>query len=264
MNLLKLQTGNTGEFKNRFNWIPLFLALVFLINTGQIFAYHKPEAISREQWVALQPYLMPENHPIKSKLDQLFTHASIIQSADSLKKVKIKFKKIRFPTSTYVAKHSSVQKHLFKFYTKDQHVNETEPLLKRIKGAETVRRIIERDHLQHLFRVPRKWLYPLPHGKENWGNFILVVEKIKLLNAAENQQRWKSDAINRELLVHLHRILSEAGLYDSVHVTNIPFAYDGRIAFIDTEHHHWWPIHYHKLTHRLSKKNRLIWESLKP
>ncbi len=103
---------------------------------------------------------------------------------------------------------------------------------------------------------------PPPPGSER-KHLILVVEKLDILDAVTNEKAWRhSSMATEERLRALYHMISELGLYDSVYIDNIPFCYDDRIAFIDTEHFYLWPVHYRRLLHRLSGKRQIFWNQL--
>lgn len=72
---------------------------------------------------------------------------------------------------------------------------------------------------------------------------------------------WRQE-VSKDLLNALYNLLQMLGLIDSVYITNIPFAKDGKIAFIDTEHFHKWPVKFNRLSHSLSNEMNLYWMSL--
>jgi len=57
-------------------------------------------------------------------------------------------------------------------------------------------------------------------------------------------------------------ILLEVGLSDSVYAFNLPFTKKGKIAVIDTEYYHIWPVHLERLTNYFSSPMRTYWQSL--
>ena len=93
-------------------------------------------------------------------------------------------------------------------------------------------------------------------------DFILVEEDMNLLDKESNLAMWKSDSITEELLDALYHLLEELGLNDCAKPDNAPFSSDGRIAFIDTETHHSWPVNYSKLTPHLSPEMKTHWKHL--
>ena len=141
---------------------------------------------------------------------------------------------------------------------------ELDKLISRIIGANTAREVIEKYGYQHIFKVPRKWIYALPLNPAPLSgtfrkNFILVEDEIDILQRKENYPKWKSDAVTHEILDAVFILLTEAGLYDSVYAFNMPFCEDGRIAVIDTELHHGWPIHYERFSAYLSHEMKSYW-----
>jgi hypothetical protein len=63
-------------------------------------------------------------------------------------------------------------------------------------------------------------------------------------------------------LVELFILFTELGLIDSIYPDNIPPTRSGKIAFIDTEHHHHWPVNLEKFKHFLSPAMQVYWQSL--
>ncbi len=123
--------------------------------------------------------------------------------------------------------------------------------------AQAVRTYIEERGWQDTFAVPHKWLYPLPAAPAPLEayrriNFILIVEDMHILDDAANNSMWKSDAVTKEKLLQLKEILEAIGLHDCAKPDNVPFTHDGRIAIIDTQTHHEWPIAYKKMEDSLS------------
>lgn len=267
----------------RFNFYR-FIVLIFLgVFAGSSFdlfsvcqkesslSYQKPDHIDDLLWEGLIPYLLPFNHPIKDQLDDLFSRAQATCSLDTLEKAGFELNKHSHWTNVVVAQHNRLKGFLLKLYTDDQiGIDEVPLLVKRIIGADVVREIVNRYELVDLFKVPQKWLYPLPNLNENDSgdseyqrrNFILVVEDMHILPSKSNKKMWKSNALSKKQLFYLHQILSQGGLCDSVYVDNIPFSTDLKIAFIDTEHYHGWPVPFCQLKRRLSENNQIYWESL--
>jgi hypothetical protein len=177
--------------------------------------------------------------------------------------------KMRKPTNIIVGKHYRFNGYLFKVFLDTQpDVCEWDNWVKRIEGARHIKKWINK-HRIYDFTVPKKWVYPLPaypsppEGDPRYRrkNFILIVEDMRILKQKENLAAYR-DQITHEQLEQLFKILTELGLIDSVYPDNIPFTKSGKIAFIDTEHHHLWPVLYYKLTHHLSPLMQPYWESL--
>ncbi len=215
------------------------------------------------------PYLLPPFHPAKAILDEIFSTSDtrIITSKQSLKKIG-KFHHIRQGCSQcYVAHHKKLVGYIIKVYTDDFHHDD--PLaawIRRIEGANAIRKLLKKRDLSADFQVPKKWVYPIPRiptsavGLQQ-KHYILVAEDMDPLNTHANQTLWMSLRIDPPLLDQLYCILSQLGLYDSVYLDNIPFSRNGKITFIDTEHHHKWPVPYHKLQPYFRPSMQLHWEN---
>ena len=65
--------------------------------------------------------------------------------------------------------------------------------------------------------------------------------------------------VNPEWLHMVYTIVQEVGLSDSLLPCNIPFSKDGRMAFVDMEYHHKWPIPFDKITPHLSPPMQYYW-----
>lgn len=237
----------------------LFLITLFLLTT----AYIKPPTVSQQAWDLAAPYFLPETHPAKAKLDELFSKSRPIQNLETLKKAKFKFKKREKAENIIIAKHPKLKGVLLKLYTDSQAKIPDWPMwVQRIQGAELIRSIIKR-HNYKTFVVPKKWIYPLPDKSSNDPNkkhFIMVVEDMHLVDALPNENMWKSSImVTENTLFALYTIIKEGGLLDSIFIDNIPFTKDAKIAFIDTEHFGKGPIPYHRLTPRLPASLRPYW-----
>lgn len=167
-----------------------------------------------------------------------------------------------------IASHQSLPGHLIKLYTDEEpDVSDLVKCKKRVEGAQSVAAAIVKNGWCAFFKVPKKWIVPLPdHTPLPAGytrkNFILLVEDADLISYEANIQKWKSNIVSPECLEALYQLLKKEGLRDSVYPFNLPFSKDGRIAFIDTEYHHEWPIPFKRLTKYLSSQNQAYWSSL--
>lgn len=220
-------------------------------------------------WSHLEPYFLPVNHPIKRRLDRFFEKQRATQSAKTFEEAGFGKPKMRQPTNILVGKHPLFPGYVFKVFLDTQPpVIEWDNWIKRIEGARAIQNCLSRYQFRH-FRVPQKWIYPLPENPSpplsshyHRKNFILIAEDMHILSSKQNLKAFKKK-ISRQILDELYVILTEEGLIDSVYPSNIPFTEEGDLAFIDTEHHHSdADIPYHKLTPFLSTDMQKYWKKL--
>lgn len=246
----------------------LFFILAAL-HTSLAADFVKPHHIPESVWETVSPYFIPEDHPMKPKLDEVFSsQRRVISTTETLKKAGFKNAKPGRWKGTIVAYHPSLEGYLVKMYSDDQTEKiDWAKFIDRVKGSLALREAIDRYQWHDLFKVPNKWIYPLPEnpaptpGKPR-KNFILLVEDMNLLSKKANLKKWERSSLPKKYLNCLFVLISEVGLRDSVYAFNIPFSTDGKIAFIDTEHYHKWPVHYRALLQYLSPCNREYWKQL--
>ena len=220
-------------------------------------------AVPLEHWEKIEPYFLPPESKTRGYLDKLFSKKRVTKNLHSL--LNAGFRVI--PSTGYsglvVVRHKKLKGYVLKIFTDDSPLTDTDDrLIWRIKGAEFTKDVIARQKVGHLFKVPDKWIYPIPlQGNEENGakHFILIAKDLKLVDEFKNYKSWGSDSkITPYFLKVLFLLLQEAGLSDSVYPFNLPFSTDGKIAIIDTEYHHCWPVHFQRLT----KKNQYYWTQL--
>jgi hypothetical protein len=230
------------------------------------YAYNS--CVSPTDWTFLEPFFLPYHHPLRSKLDRLFTKNRVIQTKETFEKSGFEKIKLRQPTNIVVGKHPLLKGYLIKTYLDSQPVLiDWHNWMARIRGAQEIREKIKRCRLQHCV-VPQKWIYPLPEHPSPPNsplyyrkNFLLIVEDMNLVSPQQNLERYKKD-ISKEQLKELFVLFSELGLIDSVYPDNIPFTRSGKIAFVDTEHYHRWPVQYEKLKSFLNSPMQNYWQTL--
>lgn len=232
-----------------------------------IHEYYQPACVDDWMWEQMQPYLLPEDHPLKNVLDRIFTKERVTASFESLEKAGFKCKPLRKWNNAIVARHKNIKGYVFKMYSDDQVGFPDFPFwFARIQGAEHIRKSIAKLGYQHIFKVPRKWLYQLPSEPLSQNpherNFILICEDMKILSKEGNYERWRGPLVVPQLLDAVYDVLTDAGLIDSIYVDNIPFNKEGMVVFIDTEHFGKGPVPYHKMLPFLSKSNQAYWQSL--
>lgn len=245
----------------------LFCALFF--NT--LFAYDKPAHIPQKTWDDAARYFLPEDHPAKAVLDDIFGKRRAVLNLKTMKAAGFAVNDPQKFTRMVLARHPRLQGYLIKTYLDSQKAHKNKPeeyyWIKRIEGANATRAYIEQNGWQATFAVPQKWIYPLPAEPSppdafDRIDFILLVEDMNILDDEANRKKWKSDAITKDMLKELTKILEAVGLSDCAKPDNAPFTKDGRIAFIDTQTHHSWPVTYKKMDPSLSATMKPYWKKL--
>lgn len=221
--------------------------------------------VSQQIWNFLSPLFLPENHPIKPKLDRLFSKR-VTANQKSLEKAGFDSPEPKRYSHTIVTTNKNIPGIYFKLFTDDQMdvFNSSECCLQRVTGALYVQDALNRYNINHLFCVPQKWIYPLPAEPSPPAgslrkDFIVVEKALDIYRGSENNKMWKSSIINQISLSWVFRLLQELGLDDSAYAFNMPITKDNRIAFIDTEKHHRWPIPFINLCQFLSPSMQQYW-----
>lgn len=231
--------------------------------------YNLNPHVDKTIWNSLLPFFLPESHPMKEALDKIFNVKERVTLNDkSLKKAGFKIVQKGEWSKMIVASHRYLDGYLVKLYTDDEpDTIDWAKCKDRVKGAKSAAVCISKNNWNHLFKVPQKWIYPLPadpsppHEMKR-KNFILIVEDMRLIPDDANVSRWASKEISKEQLKALYWLLKLEGLRDCVYPFNLPFSVDGRIALIDTEFHHEWPVPFSKLTKFLTGNAQKFWAEL--
>ena len=144
----------------------------------------------------------------------------------------------RHENNAYVTKHPRLPGYVIKCYLDTQTMSDWYRLLRRIQGAELVQGTIKKYGFNHLLKVPKKWIYPLPKepiaNSKDPKHFILIAQDVGVLSSEGNAYAWKH-AMNQETLLALYIVISENCLIDNIRIENVPYCFDGKIAFVDTE-----------------------------
>lgn len=227
--------------------------------------------VSKKTWDAVKPYLLPENHPVKEKLDSIFIKKRAILNQKTLLAAGFTHAKPREFTHLIVTKHRDLEGYVFKIYLDAQRAKkgkgESYFWLLRIQGAEKIRSLVKEKKWDSQFKIPKKWIYHLPNDPSpptefNRKNFILVEEDMKVLGDQENRKKWGTGTVDTDLLKKVFFITEQLGLADCAKPDNIPFCEDGKIAFIDTQTFDEWPVHFDKMTPFLSNEMKQLWKTL--
>ncbi len=229
------------------------ICTILLICFGFIqwgFAYERPNDVPLADWETLAPYFLPENHPIKPKLDKIFKGRSVTRSAKAVIRAGFFEAKPREYTKVIVTTHMSILGYVVKFYLDGtEGIDPVQKFKERIIGAIAVNQCIEQYNLGKLLKCPKKWVYPIPSVSDSGANpqhFILVAEDMCPLETGRSLDKWKKK-IKKAQLNAVYLVLSTVGLPDCAYAFNIPFSIDGKLTFLDTELCGLWPIHYRRM-----------------
>ncbi len=188
----------------------------------------------------LDCYLLPLEHPISDKLQQLFNDPSRIENLDYWLErgfIVENFDESFREWSILVLSHPQIPDYVFKkkFNISDPQI-ELQNYRARIEGASLIAKYIRLMHCKHL-AVPQKWLYCLPSFEGSIDRSVLICEKFNLIPGGywggPNKELYAS--MNREVMQELVRALYDLCGCDAW-PQNLPFMENGCIAFIDTEH----------------------------
>lgn len=244
------------------------VAFYLLLLPFNVESYEQSRYVEDDVWTLVTPYLLPENLPIKEKLDLLFSNSRATLSVKSMKKAGFSNPEPREWTRLIVTKHPDFPGYVFKLYLDAQRYHKDKPeyeqWIQRIKGVAKIQQLIDKMGWNDMFKTPKKWIYPLleepsPPKEFIRKNFILVEEDMELLDRNENYAAWSSMPF--DLLEKIYFILETTGLHDSK-PDNIPFSVDGKLAFIDTQQVDAWPVAYYKITKFLTGDLLQFWKEL--
>lgn len=235
-------------------------------------ASRKPPSkyVSREIWQLTANYVMPDDHPIKKKLDRLFSASRVFCNFKSMRAAGFEDAQPQPVSRLIVTRHPDFPGFVFKAYFDKQPYFRGSPeylnWIKRVKGAQAIRKSIKHHQYQHLFKVPRKWLYLLPDNPAPPQNFrrklfILVEEDMNIYDIIENREIWQSNVVTEELLDAFFTVITDVGLQDTK-TGNCTFSLDGRIAFVDTESCFRSPIRHRGIKKYLQERMQKYWKNL--
>jgi len=220
-----------------------------------------------EAWEAVTPYLLPDNHPYRSTLDRIFSKTRVLHNEASLKSAGFTWTKKGSFSPVYPTLHKKIKGYYIKVFTDSQDKTDWKNWVARVQGAKSIQKSIDENNYQTLFKVPKKYIYPLPEKPGPTGsgkkrkNFILLAEDMKIFRHSLNKEMYRY-RITPTHLNAVYKVVTEVGLVDSLYINNLPWAKDGRLAFVDTEKHHMWPIAYQRYTKILSTGMQQHWKLL--
>lgn len=231
--------------------------------------YVRSPSVSEEFWNSLEPYFLPEIHPVKAILDEIFSKSRVLKSKQSMKKAG--FDLLKHPQrEMIIARHPKLSGYLVKVYLDKNEIKEYNWWKRRIDGVLQIQGCIDRHQYNSMIKTPKKWIYPLPpdpapkeSDKVFPKYFILVVEDMNILTRKQNLDAYKTQ-MTPQLLEAIYVILTENALADSIFAPNIPFCHDGKIAVLDTEHFNKFkdPLKLWKLARYLSPEMHALWDQI--
>lgn len=222
-------------------------------------------------WKEIKPYLIPNNHPIKKRLDAIFSQSRVLADWDSLMAAGFSALPPQPNTQIIVAKHPDLPGYVIKTYLDTQAYFRNRPedyhWIRRIRGARLIQKYLKKYRYRNLLKVPKKWIYLLPthpsfpqHQLQK--KTLLIAEDMEIFDEKTNEALWGSEQVTTELLDALYKITTDLGLRDSAKPSNCSFSKDGKAAFVDTEIYHRNGVRYDKLTPHLSPTMRAYWEEM--
>lgn len=224
--------------------------------------------ISNEVWETVTPYLLPDNHPTRRALDRIFSKKRVLKGEASLAKAGFTWTKTGSYSPIFPTRHKKIKGFYIKLYLDPQDRVDWKNWVARAQGAQSIAQAIEDNGYQELFKVPKKYIYPLPAKPAPSGssgnhrkNFVLLSEDMRIVKRNLNKEMYRY----RMTPIHLnaiYKIVSDLGLVDSLFIHNLPWAKDGKLAFVDTEKHHMWPVAFQRYLKYLSPGMQQHWRLL--
>lgn len=203
-----------------------------------------PEQIQRE-------IAETEKLPIAQLLPKLFADPKMFDSFKSFSRVGFSLID-HSPTKILSGSHKSAPGYLFKKYSNDKDKKQILNYMRRIEGARLLRSFIAEQHFQHV-RVPGKWLWELPPSFPE--RYLVIAEKVDL--ASDDKSKSNYSRIDKGQMRELATILFHFRGLNST-TSNLPYAKDGKIAFIDTERWHHDKDYLRKVGDRISSDRRKL------
>ncbi len=231
--------GNSQTIQSDY-WLPT-CDVVAIYNKD----FEKYNFIDNDIKKEMRRYIIPEDHPLKEKLDRIFKSSRVTRDIEAFQDAGFSIISKRPRSFVYVARHPLLKNFVIKAYM-DSELREKggipgwKWLVQRCLGARKIEYVIAKRRYRY-FRVAQKWIYPLPpvpvtpdDGEHVQQLALLVATDMELTSMKENLRAWH-DEITKDHLRELYGILKVAkgGSYrpDNIHYTK-----SGVFAFIDTEY----------------------------
>lgn len=244
----------------------IFFVLSFiLVSINKLQASPYP-TVTDAEWEKIVPHLIPDAHPAKPALDKAFMNdRASVYDIGALKNKGFFHPSVK-GLHVHTLFHHELPGYLLKIYRYAYHGftpkgNDWQSWLQRIEGAEKIRHQIESRNYQKYFVVPKKWIYALPHDptRDVPINFILVVEDMNLVSKEMNLKYYQK-YITKNHLKRVFKIVTDVGLSDGCSHNNLFWTKNKKLAFVDTESHGRWPVHYYRMLEYLTPTMRSYWK----
>ena len=92
----------------------LLFALIFIVQT--CWGYQKPHLVSEEEWNSVAAYFLPENHPMKPKLDKIFERSRVTRNSKAVLNAGFFNSKPGQYSHVVVSKHFDLPGYIVKMY----------------------------------------------------------------------------------------------------------------------------------------------------
>lgn len=253
-------------------FLSLFINISFLAFSEEIIPAEEfldyPHLTS-EMIEEMTPYLIPENHRMKARLDEIFGSKRVTANRELFRRSGFKILDQGPRSYIVVAKHKNLPGKLIKcYFDEEKREKWNKPswywLCKRCEGARKIAEIIKKYRLKH-FSVPNKHIYILPPCENTDESCyarhpaLLLVTDMNLVSQNLNLHAWKN-FVDEEVLQELYIIITLAK-GASYRADNIAYSYSRKFCFIDCEYPSKGP-EYHRITSYLNESMQAYWLSL--
>jgi len=170
--------------------------------------------------------------PIFAQLAELFTDSKMFRSFNHFSAAGFSLVD-HAPYKIMAGRHKRAPGYLFKKFDNDwPSKKQLGNYMHRIEGSRLLRSFIAEQGFSRVM-APKKWLYGL--SARFPARYLLVVEKVDLVSRGDTEAAYSR--ISKKQLHEMATILYYFRGLNST-ASNLPFAEDGKIAFIDTERWH--------------------------
>lgn len=223
----------------------LILLLVLIVGSGSICDAKEASAMSTKQRKKMAPWVLPENHPMKARLDAIFSASRVILDKETFRAAGFHTFTVQPRSYVRVATHENLPGYVVKVYFDNEkrlkrNVEGWRWFVKRCEGAKRLSRIIKTKKIKH-FVVAKKWIYVLPASSkspvgEEYSpkSEILIAEDMNIVSHRRSREAWKT-VMTEKHLDELYWLVTY-GKGGTFRPDNICYTREGKFAFIDTEY----------------------------